>query len=195
MLCYLLGGCTGHASIQVVPVSLKKISIATPLVRNITPDACYYWINEDGELCIAMKEIKQSVLGKPFGKEFYLSLVLEGLPAGSTRNYALNRRSLRVRHRRGYTHTRSASLAGIAAVWDYGKRELRGRFRTAAIQQSYSVLRGWKGDRRVLLLGEFAAVQNRQAGEKILARTEQDGMKRPPTSRSAKTVDGPPREK
>jgi hypothetical protein len=193
--CCLLGGCAGHASIQVVPLSLKKIDTANPLVRNITPDACYYWINEDGELCIAMREVRKSLLGKPYGKEFHLSLVLEGVPAGSTRDFALNRRSVRARQRRGYTHTRSASLAGVAAVWDYGKRELRGRFRAAAVQQSYSVLRGWKGDRRVLLVGEFTAVYNRQAGEKILARTEQDDMKRPPASPKPKPVVGPPREK
>jgi len=189
-----VAGCGGHASIHIAPVTLKKLSTTAPLVQTISPDACYYWINEKGKLCIAMSEVRPSLLGRHFGERFYLSLVLQEAPAGTARDYALNRRSLRARYSKGYTHRRAASLGGIAAIWDYGRKRLMGRFRVAGNQQSYSVLTGWKGDRRVLLVGEFAAVENREAGLKILAKTEREAMRRSRPDPVPQPVTGPPRE-
>ncbi|MHC4788958.1 MAG: hypothetical protein ACYS8K_07115 [Planctomycetota bacterium] len=191
---FLAAGCTGHASINVARLSIKNISTAGPLVRRITPDECYYWINDKKELCVAMRETSLSWLGSRFRREFVLSLVLEGLPAGSTRNYPVKRRTLRSRHQRGYAHVRSASLGGIAAVWDFGRRKLHGRFRAVAKEQSYSVLNGWGSNRRVLIVGEFTGVENQRAGEKILAHTEENGMERGEGRPKPKSVKGPPRK-
>ncbi len=191
---FLAAGCAGHASINVATLSMRNINTAGPLVRRITPDECYYWINDKKELCVAMRETRLSLLGSRLRREFVLSLVLEGLPAGSTRYYPVKRRTLRSRHKHGYAHVRSASLGGIATVWDFGRRRLHGRFRAVAKEQSYSVLNGWGSNRRVLIVGEFAGVENQRAGEKILARTEENGMERAKEPPKAKPVKGPPRK-
>ena len=182
----VLTGCGGHATIHQIPMGIRKISTTGALVRKTTPDECYYWVNEAGELCVAMREAKWSPLGKRFRSEFIASLVLEGLPARTARNYRVGRRTFRGRVEAGYKHTRSASLAGIATVWDYGRHRLRGRFRFSAKHQSYSVLTGWGSNKGLLVVGEFTAVPDRRAGERILARTEERGLERGPP-RATKT--------
>ncbi|MGB2988113.1 MAG: hypothetical protein WBE26_19775 [Phycisphaerae bacterium] len=188
----VLTGCSGRAVVHMIPLGAKKISMTSPLVVRVSPDECYFWLNEKQDLCVAMRATNVSLIGKRFEREFVLSLVLDGPPAGSARQYRVGRRVMRARGRAGYSHTRSASLAGIVGVWDYGKGKLRGRFRLAAKQQSYSVLTGWKGDRRVLFVGEFIAAANREMGERILVRTEEDGMARPPPRGKPIPVKGPP---
>ena len=85
------------------------------------------------------------------------------------------------------------SLRGIVTVWDYGGDTLRGRFRFAAKQQAYSVLVGWGADTRVLVVGDFMAVRDREAGERILERTQERGMERSRPQPQPRPVHGPPR--
>lgn len=192
-LTLVLMGCAGQGSVHMIPLGPKPIKITGPLIVPVAPKESYYWVNEQQELCVAMRTKRHSLLGARFEREFILSLVLDGLPAGSARYYRVGRRALRAKTRAGFTHTRSASLSGTAVVWDYGRASLHGRFRLTAKQQSYSVLTDWHGDRRVLFVGEFAAVADRATGERILARTEEDGMSRPPPRGKPIPVQGPPR--
>ena len=194
LLFALLGsGCTGGATLHIIPLNQKKISMTAPLIVRIDPDQCYYWVNDNGHLCIAMRNYRWSLLGSKFAKESVLSFVVEEPPAGSTRNFRVTRRTVRHRFDAGLTHLRSASLGGIVAVWDYGQRVLRGRFRLTVRQQSYSALAGWGSNRTVLLVGEFSAVHNPKAGRRILDRTERDGMERQVASQAPVRVIGPPR--
>lgn len=188
-----LASCSGRASIYMVPLGPKPIRTAGPLVIHVSPDECYYWVNDEQDVCVAMRAGNASPLGKRFQREFLASLVLDGQPAGPARYYRAGRRTLRARETAGYTHTRAASLGGIIVIWDYGTGKLAGRFRLTAKQQAYSVLTGWRGDRRVLFIGEFTAIMGRRAGRKILARTEEDGMARAPAPPKPIPVQGPPR--
>ena len=175
---FFLFGCTGQAEVNIVPLGTKRIDATAPLIVRVSPDECYFWVNDREELCVAMRSFSGSIFGKRFEKEFLLSLVAKGLPAGGGREYRMDRRTARVRHDAGYGHTRSASLSGIFAVWNYQRNQLRGRFRFTAKEQSYSVLRGWSGNNAVLLVGEFMAVYHEAAGKELLARTEEGSMSR-----------------
>jgi hypothetical protein len=166
-------GCAGHAVVYSVPLGTKQISTTDPLIVRVTPDECYFWVNDQEELCVAMRSFSGSILGKRFHREFLMSMVAKGLPAGSGREYRMDRRTVRARNDAGYAHTRSASLGGIFTVWDYGRGHLRGRFRFTAKEQSYSVLTGWSGNNTVLCIGEFTAFRKR-----LLARTEEGAMGR-----------------
>ncbi|MEK6799776.1 MAG: hypothetical protein AABZ12_12495 [Planctomycetota bacterium] len=177
-LALLLGGCTGHATIHMVPLGNQKISAADPLIVRQDPHECYYWLNDVSQVCVAMRFRHVSWLGKAFSSELVLSLVLDKPPAGAARDYRVDRFTERHRLDAGFTHLRGASLSGIIGTWDYGKRQLKGRFRFTAKQQSFFVLTGWGSDHSVLFVGEFTAVHDRAAGEKILQRTEADGMGR-----------------
>ncbi len=170
-------GCTGSASVCMVSLNANKLKRTDPLIVKITPERCYYWVDDSDNLCIAMKAGRRSIFGDMFSSEFYFSVVLDGLPAASTRTYNVDRRSGRLRCRRGLSHIRSASLRGLVNVWDYGERKLSGRFRFTVKQQAYFVLSGWGGHEPVLLVGEFEAYPGRERGEQILARSE-DSMPR-----------------
>jgi hypothetical protein len=187
----LSAGCAGHGLIHMVPVAGKQLTTTSTLIVKVSPDECYYWVNDKQELCIAMRETGGSLLGGRFEHDFTLSLVLAGPPAGPARHYRLNRYSLRAQNREGLAYTRSASLTGEAVVWDYDTSRLHGRFRLIAKHQSYSVLTGWRGDARVSLVGELTAVPDRQAGERILALTEKDGMARKPSHARPRRVKKP----
>jgi hypothetical protein len=190
----LLSGCAGHAKVHTITLGSRKISTTRPLIVHFNPDKCYYWVDDKGRLCVAMRKNDWSPLGELFSREYVLSLVLDEPPAGSARNYRAERRTLRTRRRAGYTHTRSRSLGGIVAVWDYGRRTLKGRFRITALRQSYLVVTGWRNDARVFVIGEFTAVPDREKGEAILARTEEGPMARPPARPKPILIQGPPQE-
>ena len=192
------GGCRGHGVVHLVPTGTAKISMTKPLLVEIHPTECYYWVTDENQLCIAMRQNKHSLLGKWGRREFILSMVLEGVPAGVGRNYKANRRTMRAHRHKGLSHSRIASFAGIVGVWDFDRRKLRGRFRFSTKQQTYSVLTGWRSDRGVLVIGDFTAILNRKAGEALLARTEEHGMQRGkqrgPAQPRARRIHGPPRK-
>ncbi|MBI4717996.1 MAG: hypothetical protein HY763_09350 [Planctomycetes bacterium] len=178
LTCPLLVGCAGGASIHVITLEGKRLNLTGPLLATVHVDECYHWVDDQGRVCVAMRGTRGSLLGARFSREFVLSMVAPGVPAGTTRGYTATRQTLRTKTRSGYSHSRAASLSGALVLWDWGKATLRGRLRVIAKQQAYSVLSGWSNDGRVLLLGEFRAVRNRRQGEGILARTEEGGMAR-----------------
>jgi len=177
----LLGGCigcSGRGTVHLVSLDAKKIAVTGPLMPNIALDEAYYWLNDDGKLCVALRQKHQSFFSPIFSQDISLSLILGEPPAGDTRAYPAARDTLRMRTTSGVTQLRSGSLAGGSVVWDYSKRQLRGRFRITVKQQSYTVLTDWTGNSRILLIGEFTATENRKRGEEILKRSEEDGLER-----------------
>lgn len=173
-----LTACSGRGTVHLVPLDAKQVPTTGPLIAKITPGEGYYWINDAGKLCVALRAKRTSALTPLLSQNIALSLVLGEPPAGSTRAYPATRDTLRLRTASGLTHQRSASLSGNAVVWNYGKSALRGRFRIVVRQQSYTVLTDWTGNNRLLLVGEFTAVENRRRGEEILRRSEEDGLER-----------------
>ena len=185
-------GCASNGSVYLIPLSTKRLRTTEQLVHHVTPRRCYYWI-DGNRLCIAMSDFQWSLLGEMHEREFALSFVLDELPAGDARTYQANRRTMRLRSRDGLSNTRSASMSGLLTVWDFKKRRRHGRFRLLARKQSYFVLSGWGGTMPALVVGEFTADKNREAGEAILARTEQDALKRIPEVEKANRAPRRPR--
>lgn len=172
-------GCAGQANLHIVPLGGKSFDSATPLIQKITAHKCFYWVDAESErVHLSIRAHRPSLFGPQFSREFAISLVLDGLPAGATRQYRADRISLRAKYDAGLTHQRFASLTGVALIWDYGRARLKGRFRITAKRQSYLVLTGWGGDTGVLLLGDFTAAPGRRPSERIFAATESDGMNR-----------------
>ncbi len=187
-------GCTAPASVHIVSIGGKRLTATSPLVVKVSPDECYFWLSDDDELCIAMRGASGSIFGKQHEREFILSMILDGPPAGRGRHFPLNRYSVRMKGRDGFVYTRAASLAGEAIVWDYDTGRLRGRFRTIAKHQTYSILTGWRGDARVVIVGEFSPRRDARAGKAILARTEEEGMERERSHIKPVPIQGPPRD-
>jgi len=171
-------GCSGRGVVHFVPLDVKQIPMTGALIAQITPDECYYWIDDAGKLCVALRQRKNSFWTPLLSHDIALSLILGDPPAGVTRAYPAARDTLRMRSSAGVTQLRAGSMSGGAVVWDYGQRTLRGRFRIMVKQQSYTVFTDWTGNSRILLIGEFTAREDRARGEAILRRTEEDGLER-----------------
>ncbi|MCP4592460.1 MAG: hypothetical protein GY842_17135 [bacterium] len=124
-----------------------------------------------------MEHESTSLRGEYGRKILVASIVLEGLPADRSRDYRLNRNSLRGRFRQGPKHTRFASLSGIVAIWQEDA-QLRGRIRALVKQQRFSVLLGWTGNRKTLLVGDFVARHDPQRTADLVSRSESGGMQR-----------------
>lgn len=192
-LLFAIGCATGN-TLHIIPLNYNDIDTTNPMLMKINPDECYFWINDDDEICITLKQKNFSLLGEAFERELHLSLVLSGQPAGSARLYRATRKTMRNRYRAGYGSSRSTSLAGIVAIWDYKKDSLHGRFRIVARQQLYSILSGWGNHRNVLFVGEFTARKNKNKGWPILTYTEEDELSRELSTPAPKPVQGPPRQ-
>jgi len=186
-----LAGCRGSASYTIASLNTRRISASESLTRRIDAGECYHWINDYGELCVAMRMTDGSILGKAFSKTSIASLVLGDPPASTGRDYRATRRTARFNNNAGYGHTRAASLRGVVGVWDYDKKVIAGRFRLVTRQQSYSVLTGWRGKAQVLYVGEFRSVFDRKAGEAILNNTEKNGMQRKQPAGKPRRIQGP----
>ncbi len=176
-------GCAGRATVHAIPLGTQRINTSGPLIPEFKPDECYYWIDDDGRLCVAIRSVKTSFVDPRLSQGFVLSFVFDGTPAGSARDFRMNRRTARCRSHAAIFQTRSASLGGIATVWGYGKKVLHGRFRFPAKIQVHHLLAGWRDDGTVVYTGEFSAVCDRKRGQAILAESEGTGMERPAVPR------------
>jgi len=183
------GGCTGSARVHVIPLGGKQISASAPLLQQVHPNECYYWIDGRGRLCISMRWQERSLFGKLFEKEFSLSIVVESPPAQESRDYRIDLRTVRLRSREGLSNARAGSLAGSLAIFEFEQGRLRGAFRFTGRRQTYSVLTGWAGDMNVLYLGEFRAVLDPRRGEAILRETEEGALTREAPDKSAGAPD------
>jgi hypothetical protein len=173
-------GCAPRSAVHLIPLGHRRLPPTGDLLRTVHPDRAWWWLDEQGRLCIAMHESKRSILGKPYGREFDASLLLEAMPAGSSRTYTVQRQTMRHRERMGYVQLRSASASGLVTVSREGEKRLRVRMRLEARQQSFWVFTGWGGDTAVLWVGEFTADLNQPAGESVWIRTEEGKLARTP---------------
>ncbi len=186
-------GCAAPTRFHLVMLGSDRISDTEPLIVEVTPDECFYWLDDDGRLCLAMRRHDRSWRGRVHDYDFAASFVLDEPPADTGRNYPVKNRTFRSKTKSGYIHTRMFSRTGVVGVWNYGSDTLDGRFRFFARQQSYSVFVGWGGERYVLVVGEFSAKQDRTRGEAILQRTEVDELKREAPPPKPIPINGPPR--
>lgn len=191
---WLTAGCTGTATIHVIPADYDRISTARDLVAVHRPTQACFWVDAHGDLCLAMASHPALDPDTRPAQSFDLSIVLEGQPAGLARNYLADRRTMRAIIQRRIGRYRYGSLEGIVAVWfeEDNPDLLFGRFRILTNEQDHTWWRGWAGNRRVLFVGEFQAVRDTINGQALLNRTETGALKRPPPIGKPIPVTGPP---
>ena len=192
-LSLLSSGCSGVARVYVIPAAHDRIEAAGPLLTSYDLSDGWFWVNETDELCVVLSRQNLADPGSPRWEAFDLSLVLGRLPAGLGRNYQVDQHTLRAAIHEGNTHRRFGSLYGTVGVW-YGEDEdiLHGRFRIFTKEQTYKFWRGWGGNGRALLVGEFTARRNPDRGRELLPRTDSGGLKRQPQAGTPVPVQGPP---
>jgi len=151
-------------------------------MQDVHVDEAYYWTDSDGSLKLALRQQSSSLLGRAWDMDWQMSVVLEGLPAGSERLYRLGPIAIRVIQDFGGDHRRSSSAMGVAVVQQPRNHRLKGRLHVTVHQQQFGVLSGWVPvlyrAPLLVLVAEFEAVENSAKGREILTHTETDGFER-----------------
>jgi len=187
---WLAAGCTGSATARFV--SLNPTAIDPPPAKVWPYDAqeCYWWLDEAGDLNIALKCRRQHLLLGKYGRvDLDIAFTLGKPPAGSGRNYPVRRREIRTRFTSALHDMRLNSQAGIVAVMVQDDGTLRGSFRiwmTPRMElQLFSLFPQKPG--RFLCFGEFHAVRNEERGKAIRAHCTFSSGSRPPREKQPTT--------
>lgn len=181
LLAAAVAGCAGRGAVEFASLDLAAIDPPPPHVQRITFEKVFWYVEEaDGTLRLALDKDAPSLLGEIGRVRVQISLRLEKLPAGPTRQYPLRTNEMRCRIRVGAAESRLLSATGMAAIDRVDGRRLRGQFRLIATRRTLGLLGGWVNGPRALLLGEFEAVSGRDQCKAIYAATEENDFARPP---------------
>ncbi len=174
-----LCGCTGSGTIHTMPYRRSDLPPDEPLIEKIAIDEAYYWQEDGGALNVVLRRRSESLLGEMFSNEFALSLVLDGLPAGSERLYHVRMREAQSVSRYGADRRRARSITGVVVIHAPKHGTLEGRFHLVMHQQRFTALTGWtpasvfRGT-RLIRAGRFVAVHDPERGRPIRDMTEEN---------------------
>lgn len=166
----LCGGCTGNAYLNVVALDYSTIDPQSPPPRTLEFDECYWWVDDDKELHIAMrKKVDIPFIGS-LGKIRILAAIRPGgPPAGRERQYDVGPETFRICAEIGPAKTRFSSVRGVIAVAKDGDSRLRGNLRLESSRQVLQLFGDWGRPTITIWNGPFVAVRNREKTEEIEA--------------------------
>lgn len=174
-------GCAGDGAVRIMPLMRTDFPDSEPLVQEVTVDEAYYWLEGD-QLNVSLRTHRGAGLGQPFDFEWQISLVLDEMPAGSSRLYRLDMDSVRMAQTVGADHRRSRSWTGVAVIEAPERGRLGGRFHVNVRQQQFTLLGGWQPHflqaPMLIVAGRFQATENAERGRDILEETEAMGFER-----------------
>lgn len=176
----VLSGCAGSAELQFVSTNLASINPPPPIVYRYDPQQCYWWVDDDGSLNIAMQFDRVNLFTELGRLRLQLSLMFDAPPAGSGRDYTIGARNVRGRFETALTQARLISSGGVVAVTKTGDR-FRGSFRVLLQQHPGLSLLSLTPQRpgNYLMFGKFDAIHDPDRGRTIRDSTESDGWVRP----------------
>lgn len=165
-------GCTGHAEMNLIPLGMKDLDPSKPLASELRAGECYYDLDENGRIRIAMRYRNLALFGPMSRSSMTLSLLIDEPPAGRARNYPIAGQTLRAQAQTSILYHRFRSTHGIAVVHDVGSNGLRGRFRCYVRYQRGNVVTGWRGTGLLLLTGRFSAVRDPEKTAELICESE-----------------------
>jgi len=179
----VMAGCAGAGTVYAVPFTRRDLPPHEPPVEVVQAAEAFWW-KEGDAVHVVLRRRQPSLIGPVFAREFLLSLILQGMPAGHERLYQLNRDSLRVRTFDRGLQRRAASVMGVAVIASPRHGVLKGRLHAIVRQQQFTVLTGWAPALSraplVVMAGEFEAVHDPVCGRMIREQVEADGFSRSP---------------
>ncbi|MFO0973700.1 MAG: hypothetical protein U1A27_09715 [Phycisphaerae bacterium] len=178
-----LAGCSGTGQLNFVSLNLQSVDPPAPRVVSYSPQRCFTWEEPPGEVNIAAR-YENVAWFSPLQKiTLTLSLVLDGPPAGSGRDYAVGTRELRACFDSVAEQHRLISRSGVVALTRRPGGGYRGSFRIVLSHytgglSTLSLLPRQPG--LLLFFGTFDAVPDATRGPPLRAETESAGWTRPP---------------
>lgn len=171
-------GCAGGGRLDFISLDYGNIDPPAPRPSTLKLSRGYWWTGEHDELWLSLEAVARPLAGAAGNATFQLSLRLERMPAGEARDYRINSQSLRAVAQFGPLESRFTSRRGILALYREKDGRLRGSLRISAQREDRRMLGGWTQPTPMLLLGQFVAVPDEEAGRPIAEKTESAGWER-----------------
>jgi len=166
-------GCTGHARLTLIPLHSSTLTPRSPLEYTVSPQECYWWVDEEDRLCLVMGYHNFSVLGDLTRDAFELSFVFKDPPPEDEKVYVARRDVARALWHRSAWHLRLRARTGNVAIERRSDDVLAGRLRLTCSSEEFWILTGWQRKSPVLIQGQFTAVRNAEQGRALLQRIEE----------------------
>lgn len=183
----LTAGCSGSGRVNFVSLNMTDIDPPPAKAWQFDAAECYWWLDEQGELNIALRSVRDAaLLGKLGRVELCISFVLDAPPAGSGRNYPIRQREVRAVALNAMQSHRFTSFAGIAGVSTLPDKRYRGSFRVWMHAHSEVSMFNVMPNRPspLLCFGTFEAVHDPARGRALRDRSESSGFARPAKPRA-----------
>ncbi len=168
-----VSGCTGHARLTLIPLNSSTLTPRSQLEYTVSPQECYWWVDEQDRLCLAMCYHNFSILGDLTRDAFELSFVFTDPPPEDEKVYVARRDVARALWHRSAWHLRLRAQTGNVAVERRSEEILTGRLRLRCSSEEFWILTGWQRKSPVLIQGQFTAVRNAEQGRALLQRIEE----------------------
>lgn len=177
----LLAGCAGGGRVELVALNFEAIDPPAgpaPRVSRLELDQCYWWLDEQGHVWVALQREQRWPVGPDWRFRFQLSFALDEPPAGQARDYRISRREFRAAARFGPSQSRWESVRGIVALYREPGDRLRGSFRLQVTREVQRPLGDWSRPVAYIMLGTFTAVRDEARGRRIAEGSEFPGHER-----------------
>ncbi len=177
----LLAGCAGGGRVELVALNFEAIDPPAgpaPRVNRLELDQCFWWLDEQGHVWVAMQREQRWPVGPDWRFRFQLSFALGEPPAGKARDFRISRREFRAAARFGPSQSRWESVRGIVALYREPGDRLRGSFRLQVTREVQRPLGDWGHPAAYLMLGTFTAVHDEAHGRRIAEGSELPGHER-----------------
>lgn len=173
----LTTGCGGWARVSGIPFKRDDLRDNEPLeTRFPAADRCCWYAGDDGHATVAMEYHNLPLFGSLSEVAWTIGWRLDGMPAGRSRLYRLDRGDVRGIAAFGLDRRRFESRWGVLVLDRITPDRYRGRFHIAVGQQQFSPLTGWapQGFLAPLLIlwGEFEAVRDPARAKRIQDRVD-----------------------
>lgn len=175
-------GCSGSAEVQLVSIHRMAIDPPAVDVQKFHANECYWWIEDSGNLNIAIRCKRFNPLaGRLGGVEVNMSWVLGKPPAGSGRDYRVRAGMMRAIIETPLETHRFVFYSGMVKVLVADNDQMEGSFRIFAVHRGgFSPLLLLQGPRgNFMFFGTFRAVKDPERGRAIVERTDSAGGHRP----------------
>lgn len=174
-----LAGCTGRASLSAIPFSRADLRDQEPLVVALpTAARCAWYVDNAGQLTVAMKYENIPILGKFTKAQWLARFRLGEPPAGRSLRYNLYRDQVRGVCSSGVEHWRFQTRWGMLVLDRLPGERFRGRFQITVAQQQFTLFSGWSpaGFAAPLLImwGEFEAVHDESFAKSVVATIDKE---------------------
>lgn len=178
-------GCAGSAKVNFIALHAQAVDPPPVEPFEFHADRCFWWVDESGRARLVMHCRKSNLLLGQWGNvDILLAFDLEGPPAGSGRDFALQGPSVRISVHTALQRQRFSTVTGIMSMLAKEGGVMQGSFRIWLNPMRevdiFSLLPQRPGP--FLCYGTYRAVNDARAGMELLRLMAEEPTSQEPTT-------------